>query len=123
MDYSLLVGVKKERFEVMTSDTPSHESDKLALGSRDSMATISAPHGRITDHALGRSLSTLNRPTVGSMMPMKDSQNSTPNCKPCSNILTFDNLSFIDLLYNHNFYFFSVFFTVCFSFFFYFYIL
>lgn len=76
MDYSLLVGVKKERFEVMASP---NESDKL-LGSRDSMATISAPNGRITDHALGRSVASFNSPTVSSMVHVNTgSVSSTPS--------------------------------------------
>lgn len=76
MDYSLLVGVKKERFEVMANH---NESDKL-LGARDSMATISAPNGRITDHALSRSASMFSSPTVTSFVRTNDSH-STPSCK------------------------------------------
>jgi hypothetical protein len=65
MDYSLLIGVRKERFEVMT---PSAEAPDAA---RDSVATLSVRNGRITDHVLGRSMSSYGSP--GTSTPPRSS--------------------------------------------------
>jgi hypothetical protein len=54
MDYSLLIGVKRERFEVLNT---SLSSDPTSDGERDSRLTISSKNGRITDHALSGSVS------------------------------------------------------------------
>lgn len=88
MDYSLLIGVKKERFEVIlhdgledtsggsfdprnttTTTTSAGSTGAAKTGQVHSphtpeaaRATISAPNGRITDHARTRSSSVSSRP-------------------------------------------------------------
>ena len=58
MDYSLLIGVRKERFEVVI---PSAEAPDAV---RDSVATLTVRNGRITDQTLGRSVSSYGSPGI-----------------------------------------------------------
>jgi hypothetical protein len=73
MDYSLLIGVRKERFEVMT---PSGESPDAV---RDSVATLSVRNGRITDHALGRSMSAYGSPSMSASLMHASASGTSPS--------------------------------------------